>query len=110
MEIKTEVLFYNLINSFPNQPEVFIKTVELFDEKNNVVGNLQATVSYFKQDQIPIYLLIATPKGCICYNYGRVEELPIITKATYSSGYQNVIVKREYLTRTLRKLTITYTD
>ena len=117
MDIKTEYLYYELVNEFPNEPTVFIKTVLLYDgpvedENRQVVGNLQATVSFFEIYSIPIYLVISTPKGTICYNYARVEYLPIATNSTYSAGYNNAIVEREYIgdSQTNRRLIITYTD
>ena len=117
MTTKTEYLYYELVNEFPTVPTVFIKTVPLYDapvedENRKVVGNLQATVSFFEIYSIPIYLVVSTPKGTICYNYARVDYLPIDTKSTYSAGYNNAILNREYIgdSKTNRRLIITYTD
>lgn len=117
MTQKTEILYYELVNQFPDAPEVFIKTVDLYDApvedpNRKIVGNLQATVSFYEQYAIPIYLAVATPRGTICYNYTRVGDLTIVTNATYSAGYKNVTLIRNYIgdSRINRRLTINYTD
>ena len=110
METKTETLFYEIINILPKEKLLGLYKTELFDINNNVVGYIQFTYSYNLEDQIPISATISTSKGCINYNYIRVNHLEIVNNATYSAGYHNVLVQREYISETKRKITITYTD